>query len=186
MTRVFGLALSLCAAIFAGSPAQAVQKSSAVAASELTPGTKVYDVDGKEVGTVAKVSGDKIAVAIEGNGLIVPRAAFVRTDKGPALKATKAKIFAVLHEAERDAAAVDAALKVGAEVRSADGAAVLGKIKDILAANIDDQGRIDLDAIFANPIYSRLLGRFEEINKLFEGRLRDVFGQLSIVSKLSA
>ncbi|SKB25161.1 hypothetical protein [Sphingopyxis flava] len=131
MTRVFGLALSLCAAILAAGPAQAVQKSSAVAASELTPGTKVYDVDGKEVGTVAKVSGDKIAVAIEGNGLIVPRAAFVRTDKGPALKATKAKIFAVLHEAERDAAAVDAALKVGAEVHSADGAAVLGKIKAI-------------------------------------------------------
>ncbi len=56
----------------------------------------------------------------------------------------------------------------------------------ILAANIDDQGRIDLDAIFANPIYSRLLGRFDEINKLFEGRLRDVFGQLSGQIKLSA
>ncbi|ALC11860.1 hypothetical protein [Sphingopyxis sp. 113P3] len=131
MTRALGLALSLSAAILAASPAQAVQKSGAVAATELTPGTKVYDVDGKEVGTVAKVSGDKVAVAIEGNGLVVPRAAFVRTDKGPALKATKAKILAVLHEAERDAAAVDAALKVGAEVRSADGAAVLGKIKAI-------------------------------------------------------
>jgi len=131
MTRALGLALSLSAAILAASPAQAVQKSGAVAATELTPGTKVYDVDGKEVGTVAKVSGDKVAVAIEGNGLVVPRAAFVQTDKGPALKATKAKILAVLHEAERDAAAVDAALKVGAEVRSADGAAVLGKIKAI-------------------------------------------------------
>lgn len=131
MTRALGLALSLSAAVLAASPAQAVQKSGAVAATELTPGTKVYDVDGKEVGTVAKVSGDKVAVAIEGNGLVVPRAAFVRTDKGPALKATKAKILAVLHEAERDAAAVDAALKVGAEVRSADGAAVLGKIKAI-------------------------------------------------------
>lgn len=63
---------------------------------------------------------------------------------------------------------------------------VLGKIKDILAANIDGKGRIDLDAIFANPIYSRLLGRFDEINKLFEGRLRDVFGQLSGQIRLSA
>src|SRR3546814_8490689 len=45
------------------------------------------------------------------------------TKKGPALKAPKAKIFAVLKEAEADAAAVEGALKPGAEVRSADGAA---------------------------------------------------------------
>ena len=130
MTKALRLVLlSLSAAALAANPAHAVQEGSAVAASELAPGAKVFDADGEEVGTVAKVSGDKVAVAIEGNGLVVPRGAFVQTEKGPALKATKAKILAVLHEAERDAAAVDAALKVGADVRSADGAAVLGKIK---------------------------------------------------------
>src|SRR3546814_14307829 len=49
--------------------------------------------------------------------------------KGPALKAPKAKIFAGLKEAEADAAAVEGALKPGAEVLSADGAGVIGKVK---------------------------------------------------------
>ncbi len=69
---------------------------------------------------------------------------------------------------------------------TAEQVAALTKIKNILAANIDEQGRVDLDAIFANPIYSRLLGRFEEINRLFEGRLREVFGQLSDTFRKSA
>ncbi len=38
------------------------------------------------------------------------------------------QIVAVLKQAEADAAAVDGVLKPGAEVRSADGAAVLGKV----------------------------------------------------------
>ncbi|PAL23647.1 hypothetical protein [Sphingopyxis sp. GW247-27LB] len=131
MTKTPGLAALLCltAATLSAAPALAAQEGASVPATALTPGAKVYDSAGEQVGTVAKVAGDKVAVAIDGNGLVVPRAAFVQTDKGPALKATKAKILAVLHEAERDAAAVEAALKVGAEVRSADGAAVLGKIK---------------------------------------------------------
>src|SRR3546814_18242209 len=48
--------------------------------------------------------------------------------KGPALKAPKAKIFAVLKEAEADAAADEGSLKPGAEARSADGAGVIGKV----------------------------------------------------------
>jgi hypothetical protein len=133
MTKPLGLAALLCltAAALPLAPAAAAQSGTAVPATALTPGTKVYDSAGEPVGTVAKVSGDKIAVAIDGNGLVVPRDAFVQTDKGPALKATKAKILAVLNEAERDAEAVEAALKVGAEVRSADGAAVLGKVKAV-------------------------------------------------------
>src|SRR3546814_7668466 len=70
------------------------------------------------VGQIVKVAGDKVAVAIDGNGLVVPKAAFLKGKKGPALKAPKAKILAVLKEAEADAAAVDGALKPGAEVRS--------------------------------------------------------------------
>jgi preprotein translocase subunit YajC len=130
MTETLALAALLCLTPTAFvAPAAAAQESASVPATALTPGTKIYDSAGEPVGTVAKVSGDKVAVAIDGNGLVVPRDAFIQTDKGPALKATKAKILAVLNEAERDAAAVEAALKVGAEVRSADGAAVLGKIK---------------------------------------------------------
>ncbi len=50
----------------------------------------------------------------------------------------------------------------------------LRKIKDALVANLSSQGRVDLDAIFANPIYARLIGSFEDINRHFDGRLREV------------
>ncbi len=55
---------------------------------------------------------------------------------------------------------------------------VLRKIKDILVANISSRGAIDVDAIFANPIYSRLIGQFEEVNRQFDGRLRDVIEEM--------
>ena len=79
MTKPLGLAALLCltAAALPLAPAAAAQSGTAVPATALTPGTKVYDSAGEPVGTVAKVSGDKIAVAIDGNGLVVPRDAFV-------------------------------------------------------------------------------------------------------------
>jgi hypothetical protein len=55
---------------------------------------------------------------------------------------------------------------------------VLRKIKDVLVANISSRGAIDVDAIFANPIYSRLIGQFEEVNRQFDGRLRDVIEEM--------
>src|SRR3546814_5736753 len=75
-------------------------QEAAVAAS-LTPGTKVHGQDGQEVGQIVKVAGDKVAVAIDGNELVVPKAAFLKGKKGPALKAPKAKILAVLKEIGR-------------------------------------------------------------------------------------
>ncbi|MGV7121243.1 hypothetical protein [Sphingopyxis sp. 550A] len=125
--------IALCLAGLAPLAASPACAQGAAAAASLTPGTKVYDQNGEEVGQIVKVAGDKVAVAIDGNGLVVPKDAFVKSAKGPALKAPKAKILAVLKEAEADAAAVDGALKPGAAVRSADGAAVLGKIKEIVA-----------------------------------------------------
>jgi hypothetical protein len=128
MSKSFGQIAALClagAALIAGSAASAQE---AAPAASLTVGTKVYDQNGEEVGRIAKISGDRVAVSIDGNGLVVPKGAFVKGGKGPALKAPKAKIVAVLRQAEADATAVDGALKPGAEVRSADGAAVLGKV----------------------------------------------------------
>ncbi len=126
----------LAALCLAGAPltaaAPAAQAQAAVPAASLTPGTKVYDQNGEEIGRIVKVTGDKVAVAIDGNGLVVPKDAFLKTDKGPALKAPKEKILAVLKEAQTDAAVVDGALKPGAEVRSADGTAVLGKVTEIV------------------------------------------------------
>ncbi len=62
----------------------------------------------------------------------------------------------------------------------------LRKIKDAFVANISSQGRVDLDAIFANPIYARLIGSFEEINAKFDGRLREVVGEMQSVFKRAA
>ena len=128
MSRSFAAIAALClaAAMPLAGPAALAQE--AAPAASLVAGTKVYDQNGEMVGEIVKVSGDRVAVSIDGNGLVVPKNAFVKGAKGPALKAPKAKIVAVLRQAEADAAAVDGALKPGAEVRSADGAAVLGKI----------------------------------------------------------
>ena len=57
-------------------------------------------------------------------------------------------------------------------------ATALRKIKDAFVANLSSHGRVDLDAIFANPIYARLIGDFEEINRKFDGRLREVVDQM--------
>lgn len=63
--------------------------------------------------------------------------------------------------------------------------AVLRKIKDVLVANISSRGVIDLDAIFANPIYSRLIGRFDEVNQQFDGRLKEVIEDMRGSFKLA-
>ena len=128
MPKPFRLLAALC---LSGAALPVVQAQEAAPAASLTSGAKVYDQAGEEIGQIVEVSGDKVAVAIDGNGLVVPKDAFVSSKKGPALQAPKAKILAVLKEAEADAKAVDSALKPGAEVRSADGAAVLGKISEI-------------------------------------------------------
>src|SRR5208282_2004514 len=62
----------------------------------------------------------------------------------------------------------------------------LRRIKDAFVANLSSQGRVDLDAIFANPIYARLIGSFEEINAKFDGRLREVVGEMQSVFKRAA
>ncbi|MDP2786490.1 MAG: DEAD/DEAH box helicase family protein [Pseudomonadota bacterium] len=54
----------------------------------------------------------------------------------------------------------------------------LRKLKDIFIANLSSQGRVDLDAIFANPIYAKLVGSFEEVNRKFDGRLREVVAEM--------
>ena len=128
MPKFFGRVAALCLASAIPIAGPAAQAQEAAPAASLVTGAKVYDQNGEEVGRIAKVSGDKVAVSIDGNGLVVPKKAFVKGAKGPALKAPKAKIVAVLRQAEADAAAVDGVLKPGAEVRSADGAAVLGKV----------------------------------------------------------
>jgi type I site-specific restriction endonuclease len=62
----------------------------------------------------------------------------------------------------------------------------LRKIKETFVANLSSYGKVDLDAIFANPIYARLIGSFEEINAKFEGRLREIVGAMQASFKAAA
>ncbi|MGA3166052.1 MAG: DEAD/DEAH box helicase family protein [Terriglobia bacterium] len=54
----------------------------------------------------------------------------------------------------------------------------LRKIKDTFVANLSSKGRVDVDAIFANPIYARLIGSFEQVNQRFDGNLKDVVADM--------
>ncbi len=56
--------------------------------------------------------------------------------------------------------------------------AVLRKIKDVFASNVASKRDINIKDIFGNPIYERLIGSQEEVNKKFEGRLPFVMEDL--------
>ena len=62
----------------------------------------------------------------------------------------------------------------------------LRKIKDAFVANLSSRGRVDLDAIFANPIYARLIGSFEEINAKFDGQLTEIVTKMRESFKTAA
>lgn len=63
---------------------------------------------------------------------------------------------------------------------------VLRRIKDVFAANVSSGGRVDVDGIFSNPIYSRLIGEFDEVNGRFEGRLREIIDEMEKQFKVAA
>src|SRR3546814_13265244 len=117
MPQPSGLLAALCLFGATLSAAPAARAQEAAVAASLTTGTKVYGQDGQEVGQIVQVAGDKVAVAIDGNGLVVPKAAFLQGKKGPALKALKAKLLAVLKDAEAHAASGEGGLHHGGERR---------------------------------------------------------------------
>lgn len=55
---------------------------------------------------------------------------------------------------------------------------VLKKIKDVFASNIASNKQIDTKEIFGNPIYERLIGSYEEIDKKFDGKFNLVIADL--------
>jgi type I restriction enzyme, R subunit len=56
--------------------------------------------------------------------------------------------------------------------------AALRKIKNAIVANLSLRGKVELLAIFANPIYARLIGSFEDTNQRFDGRLSEVVAEM--------
>lgn len=55
---------------------------------------------------------------------------------------------------------------------------VLKKIKDIFSSNVSSKKDINLKEIFGNPIYERLVGSYESINKKFDGKFEEVIAEL--------
>jgi hypothetical protein len=45
---------------------------------------------------------------------------------------------------------------------------------------------VDVDSIFANPIYERLIGNYETVNKLFDGNLRGAVDKMQNNFQLTA
>lgn len=55
----------------------------------------------------------------------------------------------------------------------------LRRIKDVFLAALQERGEIDVQSIFGNPIYEQIIGTYEEVNRLFDGRLDEVAQEMS-------
>lgn len=123
-----GLSLGMVAAI--GAPALAQTTTAAASDLKLDPGTMIYDPEGKEIGPVASSDGTNVVITVGGKQVALPKTSFMAGDKGPAITLTLAQLTAWLdQQAAASASALDAALTPGADIRSAKGAAIVGKVK---------------------------------------------------------
>ena len=121
--------LSLGAAAIVAAPATA--QDAATAAVDLSVGTKVFDSAGAELGTVTGAQGANVVVDLgAGKQVTLPNTAFGKLEQGPTIGATKAQVVAAVDQAAAgNDAKVAAALQPGADVQSANGSAIVGKVK---------------------------------------------------------
>lgn len=125
----FVATLSLGAAAIVAAPATA--QDAAAAAVDLSVGTQVFDSTGADLGTVTSVQGANVVVDLgAGKQVTLPNTAFGKLEKGPTIGATKAQVVAAVDQAAAgNDAKVAAALQPGVDVKSANGSAVVGKVK---------------------------------------------------------
>ncbi len=149
--------LSLGLAAAAGAPALAQQAPAATAAVKLEVGTTVYDSEGAEIGKVTTNDGTNVVVMLGDKQVGLPITSFGQGEKGPALGITVAQLLAgIEQQAAAAGAALDAALQPGADVRSAGGTTVVGKVKLVDADGVGvttAQGdvRLPKSAFFMSP-----------------------------------
>lgn len=148
--------LSLGTAAIAATPALA-QDAAATAEAKLAVGTKVFDSEKAELGTISTVSGANVVVDLgAGKQVTLPGNAFGMLEQGPTIGATKAQVLAAVDQAAAaNDAKLNAALAPGADVLSAQGAAIVGKVKLVEADGAvltTPQGDIKLprNALFVN------------------------------------
>ncbi|UZK67025.1 hypothetical protein [Sphingomonas sp. M1-B02] len=118
-------------------PATPAPAAAAAAATQgapsLTVGAKVYDAKEGEVGTIESIVGGNAVVATGTEKVTLPPSAFAQWPKGLVIALTRDELNAAAAKARADnAAALVAALKPGAEVRSVRGTALLGTVKSVV------------------------------------------------------
>ena len=150
--------LSLGIATAAAAPAMAQAPAAAPATAGIAVGAKTFDSTGAELGTVASVTNGKVVVDLgAGKQVSMLESAFSMLEKGPTIGGTRADVLAAVNQGEANAdAKLAAVLQVGADVRSANGSAVLGKVKEIRATGVvmtTASGDVELprEAFFAGP-----------------------------------
>lgn len=128
----------IAAAVVLGVPGAACAQStsSTAAVPTLAPGTTIYDTQGGEVGKIDSMTNDVVVVDTGTHKAALPKSAFGSGAKGPTITITKAQIDEqVAAAAQKAAAALEAALVVGAEVKGKAGAPI-GTIKEVTAEHV--------------------------------------------------
>lgn len=137
--KVLNVALAAAAALCVPGTGFAQAASSATAGPALAVGATIYDPQGGEVGKIDSMASDTVVIDTGTHKATLPKSAFGSGAKGPTVTITKAQIDEqVAAASEKAAAALQAALVVGAEVKGKAGAPV-GTIKEVK----DDQVVID-------------------------------------------
>ncbi len=55
---------------------------------------------------------------------------------------------------------------------------VLWKVKDVFIAAMREHGSVDARTIFANPIYEQIIGSYQDVNRLFDGRIDEIIAAM--------
>lgn len=137
---LIALAVSSAAPVLAQSAAPA-----AAAKVEVTVGAPVYDPQGQQVGTIAKVDGATVVINTGKHSASLATASIGRNEKGLLVSMTREQLDAAVEAAAaKSQAGLEAALVAGATVHSSDNQP-LGTIKQISpdgVVSVDRNGKV--------------------------------------------
>lgn len=129
-TNTFAIAILLATTLSAAAVAQP-QPAPMASTPPVAAGAVIYGPEGGVVGKIESVSGDNVVLDTGSVKATLPKSAFGSGPKGVSVTATKSQIEQLVSaSAAKVAAALDAALAPGAEVRGRSGA-LIGTIKEV-------------------------------------------------------
>ncbi|HWV60807.1 MAG TPA: hypothetical protein VN034_09145, partial [Sphingopyxis sp.] len=138
MRKLAGFVATFSLGMAAVVAAPALAQDAAAATVDLSVGTKVFDSEGTELGTVSSAQGANVVVDLgEGKQVTLPASSFGQLEKGPTIGATRAQVVAAVDQAAAgNEAKLAAALQPGTDVRGVNGDAILGKVKLVAADGV--------------------------------------------------